>query len=223
MVKRNSLLFIALLSIGIGCKMPQVARQSLPRLDLSRQLQAGESHVYSFKLNAGELLHLKIIQQGIDVVATIKIAGNDFSQMYDSPTGELDAEDVYLLAEKNEQYSMELIPAQKFADAGLYNLQVIRREKATQKDRKWMAALNLTKQADKLRTKAETREQSIIVYKNVAEEWKQLKDTVQQASALRSLGFMQIRQKRYGDATQTFTSLLPVWNQLGDLRGTGFT
>ncbi len=99
----------------------------------------------------------------------------------------------------------------------------IRQKRASEKDKKLIAVLASTQKADKLRSNAETRLQSIDQYKSAAAEWKAMNEMAQYANTMRSLGFVYIRQKNYEEAINTFKTLLPAWNQVGDVRSEGFT
>lgn len=192
-------------------------------LQLRIKLKGGETHHYSIELKAGELVHIKAVQYDLDVMAKVFTANGEAELIFDSPTGELGEEDIYLLSNEDRKYEIEIYPAQKYADMGEYAMRIVRKHKAAEADENWMAVLALTQKADKLRTKSETRQQSIEQYKLAALEWMKLKDTVQYANAMRSLGFVFIRQRNYQEAINTFNQLLPLWKQLGDTRSEGFT
>jgi tetratricopeptide (TPR) repeat protein len=187
------------------------------------KLQAGMSHQYSIYLNAGEYAHVKVEQHGIDVIASVSAAKGEWLEIFDTPSGELDSEDIYLLSEFGDKYQITIYPAQKYADPGEYSLRIIRLKMASGADKKWMAALVATQQADKLRSKAGSRQQSILQYESALSLWKQLNDTEQYAHTLRSLGFVHIREKNYEKSVQVFNQLLLLWKQLGDVRAEGFT
>ena len=190
---------------------------------LMRNLTAGEQHLYSIQLNADEFLHIKIKQQGIDVIAKVTTVDSLFAEQFDSPTGELNDEDIYLLSSGKRKYQIKIYTAQKYADPGSYSMSVERLTKASEYDKKWMAALVATQKADRMRTKAETRQQSIQQYELAMEAWMNLKDTFQYACAMRSMGFVHIRLRNYDKAVETFIQLLPLWKQLDDIRAEGFT
>ena len=188
-----------------------------------RTLKAGEIHHYNISLAAGEFAHIKVNQSGIDVLAKVSAINGESENVFDSPTGELGAEDIYLLSNSGGKYNIEIYPAQKYADPGEYDIKIIRLGKASDVDRKWMAAFAATQNADKLRAKSETRKQSIQQYESALSLWKQLKDDQQYAMTLRSLGFVYIREKNYEKAEDVFNQLLVLWNKLGDIRSEGFT
>ncbi|MEO5783570.1 MAG: tetratricopeptide repeat protein, partial [Ginsengibacter sp.] len=217
-------IFITIIITVAGCSTVHKTEQSFnTKEDLKSKLKGGENHFYIIHLNAGAFLHAKIMQYGIDVIAKVSSADKQYSEQFDTPTGELDAENICLLSETSKDYQIEIIPAQKYADAGEYVIKIIRHAAASERDKRWMAALSSTQQADKMRGKSETRQQSIDQYKSAASEWKALNDMAQYANAMRSLGFVYIRQKNYEEAINTFKSLLSVWKQVSDVRSEGFT
>jgi tetratricopeptide (TPR) repeat protein len=192
-------------------------------LMLQRILKAGEAHRYIIAVDAGEFVHIKAKQNGIDVIAKVSDITNKWEGVYDTPTGELGSEDIYLLSNAKSKYEIEIYPAQKFADPGTYNIEIFQKRKASIADKKWMTALTATQNADKLRSKNETRQQSIEQYKTALSLWNELKDNVQYASAMRSLGFVYIREKNYEKSLETFKQLISRWKQIGDVRSEGFT
>ncbi len=217
-------ILIFIIAASYGCSsVHKTEYASSTEIDLKRKLKAAENHLYTIHLNAGEFLHIRVMQYGIDVIATVQSADKQFAEQFDSPTGELDAEDIYLLSNNSENYEIEIYPAQKYADPGDYVIKIIHLKRASESDKKWMAAFASNQKADKLRANPETRQQSIEQYKLAMAEWKALHDTLQYASAMRSLGFVYIRQKNYEEAIRIFNQLLSVWKQLSDMRSEGFT
>ncbi|MEJ7823431.1 MAG: tetratricopeptide repeat protein [Chitinophagaceae bacterium] len=217
-------ILFALIIFSFSCTTVHNAKQSSDaKIDTKRKLTAGENHLYTVHLNPEEFLHIRIIQNGIDVIAKVSSEDKQYAEQFDSPTGELGPEDIYLLSSGSKNYTIEIFPAQKFADPGEYAIKTIRQERASEKDKNLIAALSSTQKADKVRSKTETRLQSIDQYKSAAAKWKAMNDMAQYANTMRSLGFVYIRQKNYEEAINTFKSLLPVWNQVGDVRSEGFT
>jgi tetratricopeptide (TPR) repeat protein len=197
--------------------------QSDNELMLQTILKAGEAHRYIIAVDAGEFVHIKALQNGIDVIAKVSDITNNWEGVFDSPTGELGSEDIYLLSHAKTKYEIEIYPAQKFADPGTYKIEIFQKRKASIADKKWMTALTATQNAAKLRSKNETRKQSIEQYKTALSLWKELKDDVQYASAMRSLGFVYIRENNYEKSLEIFHQLLSQWKQIGDVRAEGFT
>ena len=168
-----------------GFNVPDNKKEKLSYSDpvpteLKIKMKAGETHHYSISLNAGEFAQITAAQYNIDIMVKVFSAGGEYSEMFDSPTGEFGAEDIYLEGGgTGRKYEIEIYPAQKYADPGEYSISIIRLGEETDADKKWMAALAATQKADKLRAKADTRLQSIQQYEQAAAEWMALKDTVQ--------------------------------------------
>ncbi len=224
---RNStmkLIFFTLVILSFNCTTVHKSQQSSEaKIDTKRKLTAGVNHLYTVHINPEEFIHIRIIQNGIDVIAKVSSEDKQYAEQFDSPTGELGPEDIYLLSADSKKYMIEIFPAQKYADPGEYAIKTIRKGRVSEKDKKFMAALSSTQKADKLRSKAETRQQSIDQYKSAAAEWKAMNNMTQYANTIRSLGFVYIRQKYYEEAINTFKTLLPVWKQVSDVRSEGFT
>jgi len=226
--KHLAVFCLFILSFSFGCSsLNQSGHKSkisgIIEKGLKRKLKAGETHHYSIDLSANDFFHIKAEQYGIDLIAKVSSVDSQFVEQFDSPNGELDAEDIYLFSDKNRKYDIAIHPAQKYADPGDYVVKIVRSGQASETDKKWINALASTQKADKLRAKAETREQSIQQYEIAMSEWLALKDTLQYAKAMRSMGFMHIRQKNYDKAVEVFTRLLSSWKQLGEVRAEGFT
>lgn len=215
------------LAYATGCTSTNKARNIFSRTNdetaIQRVLKAGEIHHYTITVNAGEFVHVRAHQNNIDLMAKVSDINGEWKEVFDQPTGELGAEDIYLFSNSYTTYKVEIYPVQKYADAGTYYFEIVRKSTASGKDKKWMAALVATQKADKLRTKNETRHQSIEQYLSALALWKQVKDDAQYARAMRSLGFVYIREKNYEKALETFNQVLPLWKKLGDIRSEGFT
>ena len=219
---------VAVYFISPGCtgEKKVVTNTSINTLTIDsrvkRKMKAGEIHQYSIYLKTGEFFHAKINQYDIDVLIRVTAANGQPEQVFDIPTGELDAENIYLLSESDTKYDIEISTAQKYPDPGEYDINIVRLEKATDSDKKWIAALTATQKADRLR-KPETRTQSIAQYETTLALWKELKDDMQYAKALRSLGFVYAREKNYDKAIEIFNRLIPIWKQLGETRSEGYS
>lgn len=120
-------ILFALIIFSFSCTTVHNAKQSSDaKIDAKRKLTAGENHLYTVHLNPEEFIHIRIIQNGIDVIAKVSSEDKQYAEQFDSPMA-------------------------------------------------------------------------------------------QYANTMRSLGFVYIRQKNYEEAINTFKSLLPVWNQVGDV------
>ncbi|MEO7907632.1 MAG: tetratricopeptide repeat protein [Saprospiraceae bacterium] len=190
---------------------------------LKRNIGAGESHLYTIDLKEGDLLHMEIEQFNIDVVIQIADADSQYVQEFDTPTGDWDAEHVYLKSDHAGVYTIRINTEQKFPDPGMYAFESVEIRKSTEQDKAWMAALATTKKADTLRARADTRLQSTPQYESALDQWKAIGDTKQYANTLRAMGFTYVKMKIDAKAMEVFSQVLPLWKELKDTRSEGFT
>ena len=89
------LIFFTLIILSFNCTTVHKTQQSSDaKIDTKRKLTAGEDHLYTVHLNPEEFLHIRIIQNGIDVIAKVYSADKQYAEQFDSPTGELGPEDI---------------------------------------------------------------------------------------------------------------------------------
>jgi hypothetical protein len=102
------------------------------KANLKRKLIAGEIHHYSISLSTGDFIYIKAEQFGIDLIAKVSTLDSQFTEQFDSPNGELDAEDIFILSDGNRKYDIQIYPAQKYADPGEYVIKLMRSGKASE-------------------------------------------------------------------------------------------
>jgi len=93
----------------------------------------------------------------------------------------------------------------------------------TERDRQVLAAVKLHQQADVLRSKPETRRDSIPVYENALQIWRELGESSDEGNTLRAMGFAYQRMDELEKAKEHFGKALEIWEQIGDLRSAAFT
>ncbi len=101
--KHFAVICLILLFVSFGCsslnKAGNISENSgTVETSLKRKFIAGEIHHYSINLSAGDFLHIKAEQYGIDLIAKVSSVDSQFAEQFDSPNGELDAEDIFILA-----------------------------------------------------------------------------------------------------------------------------
>ena len=90
------------------------------------------SHVYSVTSAGGELLHLVVDQQGVDLV--MSASGPGLDERVDSPNGDTGPEALELLLVTPGSYRITLSPLDANAPAGRYTLRVVTRRAAVPGD-----------------------------------------------------------------------------------------
>ena len=106
--------------IAMGCKNVNASitipeNKGYTESHVKRKLKAGENHQYSIELDSGKTLHIKAEHYGIDLIAKVSTSDGRFAEQFDSPTGELDAENIYALGYQKTRCDIEIYPAQKYA------------------------------------------------------------------------------------------------------------
>jgi CHAT domain-containing protein len=111
------------------------ARQLEPGKPIERELAGGQSHSYQIALDAGQYIKLAIGQRGIDVA--VQLLGPDGKQIarVDSDSSGQGKETVEHVAEGPGNHRLNVLPKQKNATAGRYEIQVLELRVATENDR----------------------------------------------------------------------------------------
>ncbi len=190
---------------------------------ISKTTQGSRSHFYSLSLEKGQYAHLKVEQYDADMIAVVTGPCVDSMEYFDSPSGMRGTEHIYLEAPEACTYKIELHTVSKYAQVGKYTIEVMTLRPATAADKNWLAAYQTVKKADRLRSKKETRAESIPQYERAIEQWKALGETEQQAWAIRAMGFAVRGLGEDDKALEIFQRALPLWIQAGDRRSEAFT
>ncbi|MBI4747226.1 MAG: tetratricopeptide repeat protein [Acidobacteria bacterium] len=145
------LFFIGLLLVAGGAHHSPVQSQSQSAAydfqnPTQREMRGGETHTYTFKLKANELMRLVIEQRGIDVV--LRWLGPDGTVLdeVDSPTGIQGPETLITFADQAGTYHLNVVSPNQAAAAGSYELKVEEFEAASQQGRFRYEATKLNNQ-----------------------------------------------------------------------------
>jgi len=150
-----------------------------------RELTAGESHVYSFRLGSGWLLHLSLEQRGIDLVARVIDPGGAELFQVDSPNGTTGSEEVWLTADVSGEYRI-MVEAPK--GKGRYHARVAGRRPASADDRKNAEAERTYHQARMLVRTAAPGDRLKTMFRSAALAWKSLGRRQREADAWYRIG-----------------------------------
>jgi CHAT domain-containing protein/tetratricopeptide (TPR) repeat protein len=134
---------------------------------VEREMKGGEIHKYTLTLAAGQLLHVVIDQQGIDVVAALFGPDGKLIVEVDSPNGTEGPEPVWAVAEASGNYRIDVRSLDEHATAGRYVVKLEEVRPATTRDRSLVAARRDSAEAALLLTQGttETLQKSIEKYK----------------------------------------------------------
>lgn len=107
---------------------------------ITREMAGVDVHAYQLRLEAGQFVHVLVEQRGIDVV--VKVYGPDGKQVaeVDSPNWMQGPESVYLVAEADGSYRVEIHPVEARAAPGSYEVRIKELRSATTQDRTRISA-----------------------------------------------------------------------------------
>lgn len=167
-----------------------------------RQLKGSETHLYSIKVNSGELLHLEVEQKGIDVVVFIfDEKGKEIKQV-DSPNGTSGIEPLYCLIETGGTHQVRIKSLDANANPGNYRVFVKEIRLATVEDREKIIADNLFYEAHSLQ---EQRKKNLLgsaleKYIKAFAIWEKFKDLQNQERCLKAIALVYLELQEFKDS-----------------------
>lgn len=169
----------------------QTAKKLQPEQILSPQLKGGEKHFYNVFAETGNCLRLTILQNGIDVVITIKDKNNQIIKKIDRPSGSFGLETVTFVVPDTNNYVIEISTWLEFVPAGEYQISYTIANMPNDSDIKRDAAENLTSDAEELRgvDNEDSQKKAIWKFIEVLQLWKDLGDDYEQGVVYYGLGY----------------------------------
>lgn len=171
-----------------------------------RELQGGASHCYSVTLSEGQHLHLVVDQIDVDVVAAFAGPDGKGRLEVDGPTADKGQEPVWFVAGAAGEHRLELRSISASVRPGRYRVSVRTLRPANARDRLLAEAQALHGQADRLlgESKAESRQEALVVYQKALGLWEQADEPPGEA---RTLFMMALAENAGGDSTAALRCL----------------
>jgi CHAT domain-containing protein/Tfp pilus assembly protein PilF len=175
---------------------------------IQRELTRGQSHSYKVTMTSGQLLHIVVKQQGIDVVVALFTPdGKEISEVNSDPLIE-GSETVSAIAEAPGAYLIEVSSPEITAKTGRYVIKVEELRAAAAEDRCRVAGESVFREAEQLKDGTlEAKRKSIEKYHEALELYRRATDHRGEAITLnsigevyRSLGEMQKSLEKYNEA-----------------------
>jgi tetratricopeptide (TPR) repeat protein len=192
---------------------------------IESNLAGGETHAYQVTLSAGQYLHTVVDQRGIDVV--VKVFAPDGKQIIevDSPNGSQGPEPVFLVAEAQGSYRLEVASLEKGAQPGQYEIRIEELRAATPQDRSLIAAQNAYAEGERLRLQrtAQSLRRAIEKYQEALSHWRTVGDRGGEAKTLTDLGSVYNSLGEMQKALDVYNQALPLSRAVGDLAGEATT
>ncbi len=182
-----------------------------------------EIHSYTVELEKGQFLALAIEQRDVDVITKVFAPNEELVGEFDTPTSGRGTEQIRIGADATGEYRFDIYTLSERAEPGEYKLEIAAFRPLTDRDQKVLSAVKLHQEADILRSKPETRRESIPVYEKALQIWRELGETSDEGNILRAMGFAYQRMDELEKAKEHFGKALEIWDKIGDSRSAAFT
>ena len=208
---------------GANCSRNSSPDQLTPGNPVTKKIMNEEVHIYSAELEKGQFVNLSVEQRDVDVITKVFTPTGELIGEFDTPTSGRGTEAIRIGTETAGEYRIEIYTLSERAEPGEYKLEIAAFRPLTDTDRKVLAAVKLHQQADILRSKPETRGESVPVYEKALQIWRELGEQSDEANTLRAMGFAYQRMDELEKAKEHFGKALEIWDKIGDSRSAAFT
>lgn len=210
--------FFFLLLIFSNPVFSQDQKKFLPEQIQNSQLKGGEKHFYNVYAEAGSCLRFTIVQNGIDVVITIKNKNDEILKKTDRPSGSFGRETVTFIAAESGDYIVEISTWLKFAPVGEYVIGYTTANSPNDADRKRDAAENLTSEAEDLRgvNDENSKRSAIEKFTEVLQLWKDLGDDYEQGVIYYGLGYTHYTLSEFTRAAIYYNRAIKIHSETKD-------
>ena len=182
-----------------------------------------EVHTYTSKLEKGQFVNLSVEQRDVDVITRVFTPTGELVGEFDTPTSGRGTEQIRIGTDATGEYRVEIYTLSERAEPGEYKLAIADFHPLNERDQKILSAVKFYQEADILRSKPETRPDSILLYEKSLAIWRELGEAQEEGSTLRAMGFAFQRMENLEKAREHFGKALEVWERTGDVRSAAFT
>ena len=189
-------------------------------LGIERELRAGETHSYVFRIDGGQYARLVVDQQGIDVVVKVLDGENRLVVEADRPNGMRGREAVSLIASVGSVYHV-LVKAPSKGLPGRYEILLKEVRAATVDDSRRLLAERAVFEGESLRSDgaANSVQQAVGKFEQALQEWAALGERYEQAVTLYGLAWSFYAQGEFQKAAHSFEGALQLMMELDDVFG----
>ncbi|CAN5787877.1 hypothetical protein BH24ACI1_BH24ACI1_25950 [soil metagenome] len=190
---------------------------------VTEKIMNDQVHTYTAELEKGQFVNLSVEQHDVDVIAKVFTPTGELIGEFDTPTSGRGTEAIRIGTDVAGEYRVDIYTLSERAEPGEYKLEIAAFRPLTNRDQKILAAVKLHQEADILRSKPETRRESIPVYEKALQIWRELGETSDEGNTLRAMGFAYQRMDELEKAREHFGKALEIWDRIGDSRSAAFT
>lgn len=192
---------------------------------IEQGLKGGESHFYKAILPSDHFMELFVEQKGVNVIVIVFNSEGQKIASVDIPLGIQGTEAVLLLAEKDENYQIEIVSKEGQSPSGKYQIKIKELRKAIPQDHNYFMAQQSFLQAESMRIQGDTDslKKSIQKYQEALLIFHSLNDKGREAITLNNLGrvFEDLGEKQ--KARNYYEQALPLRQMVHDKSGEAVT
>jgi CHAT domain-containing protein/tetratricopeptide (TPR) repeat protein len=200
-----------------GCSPLQEGSQLLTAGQVvTRNLRAGETHVFRITLTQGQYLHVVVDQKGIDLTVKLYDPNQTLFVQRDSPNSKFGPEKVSTIAQFSGNYFVVVcgFPGEP---SGAYELKVAGLRKPTPED----DARVIAEQTYYRATKLQDLDRAIEYYAEAAKTWHSV-DPNEEGYAFAILGDLHRAQKHFTESETSLNTALARLREAGDISGQAY-
>jgi len=190
---------------------------------LTGSLKSNESRMYQLHAEAGMLVRVAVMQQGVDVAVQALDAQKNRVVRYDDSFGRVGPQLLEFAAAKTADYFIEVL-ARPNELGGRYEIKYVETHPLTSEDRFRLAARTYLAAGNVQRSKISpaTVRAAMIEYGKALALYKQINDQAGQAVALLNIARLYESQSDYRKAMENYSASLTLWRAVSDRRGEGY-
>ncbi|MBK9314361.1 MAG: CHAT domain-containing protein [Acidobacteria bacterium] len=195
----------------------QEARQLETGPGIVRDLKGDDVHQYRLTVEVGKYIHVRVEQQGIDVV--VRLMSPDGNQIVeiDSPNGRQGPEELRALIESAGTYRIEIRSLDKGSSGG-YTIRIAEMRQQLPQDSIRIAAHNAFREGEILRLtgKTETIRRALVKYEEALKNWKILEARSETSRTMFEIARSHRALGENRQALDRYEELLPLLRETGN-------
>jgi len=182
-------------------------------------LKGGEAASYRVELLDKEYMHVAVEQRGINVVVVLQSPSGTFIARMDGQDGSCGVEEVSCEASQSGIYLIQVLPKERGANPGAFQIRVEKARKATAKERARISAERFYTEGKVLYEQSGTSEALTLVRRNyeaALSKWREAGDRKWEGITLESLGAALIALNESQAALTCFDQALVIAHETND-------
>jgi CHAT domain-containing protein/tetratricopeptide (TPR) repeat protein len=187
---------------------------------VERELTPGQEHVYRVPCEPGQLVHVVVDQQGIDLAVTVSSPNGRELARVDSPSGRYGPEAVWFVAASRGSYRLEVVASHRDGPSGRYAISLREQRPQEPDDARRVAAQSAA--ADAYRLKREgtiaSQQKAIERIEAALALWREAGDRLQELMALDTLAEIRRTLSEDDQALEGHAGALALAEAIGDRR-----